>query len=456
MKLAFDRGTILVHDPPEHVDASSLPGVLWDPRVRAFRAPARCHPAIHAEVLARGIELEDSARSKLAPSQSWTAPELRPYQEAAIASWELAGHRGIVVLPTGSGKTRVALSTIARRGLTALCLVPTRVLLEQWLREIGAIYAGQVGRFGDGARDLAPVTVATFESAYRHMHEIGRHFDLLVVDEAHHFGAGLRDEALEMSIARERLGLTATPPGGAALARLTDLLGPVVFQLAVGDLAGTFLSSFDIVTIRLALIAREREEYDRLTTLYRPVVARFMRERPGADWLEFVRIAKQSREGWRALRAWRSARDLLSFTTAKRRALGKLLAEHRSSRVLLFTADNESAYAIAREHLIMPITCDIGRQERAAALDRFARGELRALVSARVLNEGLDVPDADVAIVVGASLGQREHVQRIGRLLRPREGKRALVYELVTLDTAEEQQARRRRQGIESRVGAQL
>ena len=56
------------------------------------------------------------------------------------------------------------------------------------------------------------VTVATFESAYRHMDRLGNRFDLLVVDEAHHFGCGLRDEALEMSIADARLGLTATPP----------------------------------------------------------------------------------------------------------------------------------------------------------------------------------------------------------------------------------------------------
>ncbi len=92
---------------------------------------------------------------------------------------------------------------------------------------------------------------------------------------------------------------------------------------------------------------------------------------------------------------------------------------------------------LAREHLVMPFTCDIGRQEREEVLERFRRGELRTLVSARVLNEGLDVPDADVAVIVGGALGEREHVQRVGRLLRPSEGKRAVVYELVTRNTAE-------------------
>jgi superfamily II DNA or RNA helicase len=97
----------------------------------------------------------------------------------------------------------------------------------------------------------------------------------------------------------------------------------------------------------------------------------------------------------------------------------------------VFTADNAAAYAIAREHLIMPITCEIGRQERERALQGFREGKLRALVSARVLNEGIDVPEAEVAIIVGSTQGEREHVQRIGRLLRPSPGKRATVYELV-------------------------
>ncbi len=140
----------------------------------------------------------------------------------------------------------------------------------------------------------------------------------------------------------------------------------------------------------------------------------------------------------------------------KLRALGSLLERHRSSKVLVFTADNDSAYAIAREHLVMPLTCDIGRQERDDVLTRFRRGELRALVSARVLNEGLDVPDADVAVVVGGALGEREHVQRVGRLPRPSEGKRAIVYELVTRNTIEVGQARRRSRGLVTRSSGQL
>ncbi|HET8539745.1 MAG TPA: helicase-related protein [Anaeromyxobacter sp.] len=103
-----------------------------------------------------------------------------------------------------------------------------------------------------------------------------------------------------------------------------------------------------------------------------------------------------------------------------------------------------------------PSPCDIPRAERAAALERFRRGELTTLVSARVLNEGIDVPDAEVAIVVGGTQGTREHVQRIGRLLRPKDGKTAVLYELVMRGTSEVPQSRRRREGLAPRQPALL
>jgi superfamily II DNA or RNA helicase len=110
--------------------------------------------------------------------------------------------------------------------------------------------------------------------------------------------------------------------------------------------------------------------------------------------------------------------------------------------------DNATAYAIARDHLISPLTCDIGKAEREEVLGYFSRGELGALVSARVLNEGVDVPDADVAILLGGSQGSREYVQRVGRVLRPSEGKRALVYELVIRGTHEVRQSERGRERL--------
>ena len=448
MRLIFDQGTLVLAEAPDF-SFDFVPGLLHDPRVQLWRAPAWRYPEVLAALRERGLPFRDEVYKDQAGDEAiFRAPALRPYQRSAALAWELSGRRGLLVLPTGSGKTKVALSIMAAARAPALCLVPTRALLAQWLKELAGCYAGAVGCLGDGQQRVERITVSTFESAYRMMPRIGNNFALLVVDEVHHFGANVRDEALEMCSAPMRLGMTATPPAEPALLRLSQLVGPLVYQLGVADLAGRYLANFELVVVRLGLDRDERARYQAQQRVFAEVRHAFQRLHPEGSWQEFVSTASQSAEGRAALAAWRRAKKLLAYTTAKAAALRVLLARHRRDKLIVFTADNAAAYAIAREHLIMPITCDISRRERERALDAFRRGELRALVSARVLNEGIDVPDAEVAVIVAGTLGQREHVQRIGRLLRPAPNKRAIVYELVTMATSEAWQAAHRRQGL--------
>jgi superfamily II DNA or RNA helicase len=100
------------------------------------------------------------------------------------------------------------------------------------------------------------------------------------------------------------------------------------------------------------------------------------------------------------------------------------------------------------------ITAEVARRERDAILAAFRERRVRAVCSARVLNEGVDVPDANVAIIVGGALGAREHVQRVGRILRPGVDKRAVAYDLVTLDTVDETRVRARRRMLAARTSA--
>jgi superfamily II DNA or RNA helicase len=450
MRLVFDRGTLVLYGNP--ADAGSLPGVIWDPRIAAWRAPAFCHAELSRELARRFASgFRDEVGLQLPVPAAFTCPGLRPYQAAALSSWEISGRRGIVALPTGSGKTRIAIAAIARCRLRTLCLVPTRVLMAQWVKTLGEATLGSIGEYGDGRRIEQPITVATFASALRNMDVLGNHFDLLVIDEVHHFGSGAGDEALEMCTAAARLGLSATLSEDEARGScLENLVGPAVYRASVEELAGRYLASFHLVTISIRLTPSERQAFDSEMSVFRPVCRAFFETARGASWSDFMASASRSDAGRRALAAWRRSRAIVRYTSEKRRVVNDLILQHRDARILVFAADNDTAYAVAREHLVQPITCDIGSSERARALQRFSKGELRILVSARVLNEGIDVPAADVAIVVGGSQGSREYIQRVGRVLRPSEGKQAVVYDLVTRGTFEVKRADKHRRALAS------
>jgi superfamily II DNA or RNA helicase len=449
MRLLFDRGTLVLRGTL--TETAGLPGILWDSRVGVWRAPACCYRELSRELARRYDDFQDDVRPELETTPPVTCPELRPYQDAAVAAWERAGRRGIIVLPTGAGKTRAAIAAMARTRLRTLCLVPTRVLMAQWVHTLAEAGFKSIGEYGDGRRIEQPVTVATFASAFRNVETLGNRFDLLVIDEVHHFGAGGGDETLEMCTAVARLGLSATlPEDDVRRVRLDALVGPEVYRASVEELAGRYLATFELVTVSVSLSSSEQRAYDTELSVFRPMCRAFFESAPGASWSDFVTAAGRSDAGRRALSAWRRSRVIVRYCAEKRAAVRDLFLRHRDARILVFAADNETAYAIAREHLIQPITCDIGAAERARALQRFSRGELRILVSARVLNEGLDVPAADIAIVVGGSQGSREYIQRVGRVLRPSEGKRALVYDLVTRGTFEVPRVSRHRRALAS------
>lgn len=196
--IRFDRGTLELGP-----DAPEIPRALWDPRTETRRAAALHfhHLAAAADVANRTLDGDLRHGWKREPREV-AALELRPYQAQALASWNAFSQRGVIALPTGAGKTRIAIAAVFETGLPAAILCPTKALAQAWVEELRRHLPGQeIGLVGDGRRSVERVTVLTFESAYRHMDALGDRFGLIVVDEAHHFGSGARIEALEASAA---------------------------------------------------------------------------------------------------------------------------------------------------------------------------------------------------------------------------------------------------------------
>jgi superfamily II DNA or RNA helicase len=430
------------------------PYFRWDRRVNQWRAPGCClSPFLEWLGERKAAFVYHSPRpAGFLPAQvpKERLPALRPYQDEALSAWTAASRRGLVALPTGSGKTRVGVRAILSLGLPALVVAPTRQLIHQWAERIREFYPGPVGLHGDGEHSVQPITLATYESAHRHLDQLGDHFDLLVVDEAHHLAAERLAEIAQMATARYRLGLSATFfERGIHERKLASLLGPLCFALPIARLAGKYLATHELKIIPLKLTPDEEAAYEQQRTKFLLHFLPFLETYPEAGWADFVRAASRSPGGREALAAFRKSREILALPRAKLCALDQLLDFHREDRTLVFTANNRCAYEISRLFLIPALTCDTERVERETILRRFREGSYRAIVSAKVLNEGLDVPDASVAIVAGGSGSPLEHAQRIGRVLRPLPGKKALVYELVvSLTTDWRTSERRSRAGV--------
>lgn len=450
VRLAFHAGTLEAHGLPE--DAAILPPAFrWDPRVKCHRAPAMAYADTLRVLVRAGVAYQDDARKyeELA-SGARVLRELRPYQVEALAAWGRARSAGVVVLPTGAGKTMVALAAIDQKRRSTLVIAPTLDLVRQWYDQIRAAFSVDVGLLGGGEYDIKPITVSTYDSAYLHVENLGARFGMLVFDECHHLPSVSYALAAKLSIAPFRLGLSATPERGDGRdGGLAELIGPIVYRRDIVELSGDYLAEYDTERIVVDLSPDERAAYDEARAIYRGfVVKNGIRMSSPTGWSEFIMRAARSEEGQRAMAAYRRQREIAFAAPAKLAEVERLLHKHRDGRTILFTQDNATAYAVSRRFLVPAITHQTKVKERSETLARFSRGDYGAVVTSKVLNEGVDVPEASVAIVISGSGSVREHVQRLGRILRKQADKRAVLYELVSGDTAETYTSERRREHV--------
>lgn len=447
--LSFVAGTLELRDLPEAEQALLSSAWRWDARSRCHRAPAMDYADVVRVFVREKVEFDDRARSYVELERELRIRrEPRPYQREALAEWSKHGGRGVVVLPTGAGKSHVAVMAIAEKKRSALVVAPTLDLVRQWYDLLRTSFGGEVGIVGGGEHTVHPLTVTTYDSAHLHMEHLGARFGLIVFDECHHLPGPTYQLAAELCLAPFRLGLTATPDRAdgreEALARL---IGPVVSKKDIGELAGNFLADYETERVAVELDPDEREEYERERAIYVGFIrSQNIRMSSPQGWSDFIMRSARSAEGQKAMRAYRRQKEISFASRGKLDMVELLLHVHRGDRSLIFTQDNATAYQVSRRFLIPIITHHTKVRERSEILERFADARYSAVVTSKVLNEGVDVPDANVAIVMSGSGSVREHVQRLGRILRKRDGKRATLYELVSSETGETRVSERRRE----------
>jgi len=450
VRLSFEDGTIRIEsdgDGGSDRALADLPGVEFDPRSETGRAPAYRYAELRDALAETNLTVEDRVLD-LPALELVSTYELREYQHEALDAWTEADRRGVVELPTGSGKTVVAIAAIEELGVPTLVVVPTIDLVEQWRGELEREFAVPIGQLGGDEQRIEDLTVSTYDSAYLRAEDLGNRFGLVVFDEVHHLGGEGYREIARLLAAPARLGLTATfeRPDGAHEV-VAELLGPVVYRLSPEDLAGDHLAAYDIKRIEVELTPEEREVYERHQGTFTDYLARStLQLRSGSDYQELVKRSGTDPKAREALLAKQRAREVTMSADRKVEQLERILDRHREDRIIVFTASTDLVYRLSERFLLPGITHATATSERREILERFREGRYSRVVTANVLDEGVDVPDANVAVVLAGSGSEREFTQRLGRILRPTDdGGRALLYELVTEETAEERVADRRR-----------
>ncbi|MGI8541997.1 MAG: DEAD/DEAH box helicase [Aridibacter sp.] len=444
LKLKFEQGTLILENVNKNGDVPNA--FVWDERTKQFRSPAFKYREIIIDFVRNKTPYEDVAKKYHKFDFKQKIPlKPRPYQIESINEWKENSRCGVVVLPTGAGKTHVATMAIEMCGRQTLVIVPTIDLMNQWYDTLIEAFDAEIGLIGGGFYEIGAITVTTYASAFRHQERIGNQFGLVIFDECHHLPSEGYKYAAEFAIAPFRLGLSATPERtDGAEYDLEKLIGNFVYRLEAQELAGKYLADYTVERVEVELSKEEREEYQNERQIYLDFRKKMNLPYGQDGWRMFIMQSARSVDGRRAMKAYRNYKKIALGTDSKLKVLQELLKRHKKDKCIIFTQENEMVYQISNDHLIPAITHQTNIKERRFWLKAFNEGNVLALATSKVLNEGVNVPDASVAIILSGSGSTREHIQRLGRILRKQGDKQATLYEVVARDTTEEYTSKKR------------
>lgn len=384
---------------------------------------SRDRASVKRAVTALGHPVIDRAGYQTAPPLRMALrPEtrLRDYQADAVERFFDQTHdgSGVIVLPSGAGKTLVGLAIVARLGLHALVLVPSETAARQWLAECRRYTTADpadVSLYEPG-RPLTPLTITTYQRVTaraasgerRHFAALANHpWGIVVYDEVHVLPAPLFRLAADLQSVR-RLGLTATlVREDGSDTDIFSLIGAKCYEVPWKELERRgYLAAVRCVEVRVPMPA-------------------------GAQAAYAAAGAKQQHR-------------LAALNPEKLDVVRMLVEQHRGESVIVIGHYLESLHQIGHELGCPVLTGNTPQSERLAWFDRFRGGLLRCLVLSRMANMSVDLPCASVAIQVSGLFGSRqEEAQRLGRLLRPDSGP-GVFYTLVSRGTVEERMAKHR------------
>lgn len=423
--VTHEEGYVVLEAESEHLMADVAETTLTDDAIRAPISETEAWVAegqiatIKRELYAAGYPVQDDRSLETGEPLSLSVTvSLRDYQRDWVTRFQEAGS-GVLVGPPGSGKTIATMGIMEATGGETLILVPSRQLVTQWRDALIAhttLSADDIGEYHGGKKELAPVTIATYQIAGMDRHRNlfdSREWGLIVYDECQHIPSPVASRSTQLQ-SRARLGTTGSP-------------------------------------------VREDDKEAEIYTLIGPPI--------GTDWealfdagyvaepeleLRFLSWASDTARNEYVAATGHKRRQAAATNPAKLTHTESLCRAHPDAKILVFADYLEQGQELARRLDVPFLSGETPHARREQVLDAFRRGDRRVLVVSRIGDEGLDLPDAEVAIVVsGLGGSRRQQTQRAGRTMRP--AGKAVVYVLATQGTDEETFVRRRTRYLASK-----
>lgn len=376
---------------------------------------------------------------------TFNPPKLRPYQLLALRKF--LEHRKItIVAPTGTGKTIVALAAIKVLKLPTAIIVPTEALMRQWKAKLEKYGLRSVGLFYGGLKEVRPVTIFIYNSAAKHV-DVVKRFKFIVLDEVHHLAANtFKVILLAVHQAEYAMGLTASPERLDGMHRLYFKFLPPLYNLPL-SVAKKFgwVSPLKVIEAPASMTPKERYKYME----YEETITKAYRVFQTLNPARLRKIYERERNplALAAVKALVLRKMLLAKVMRKYEVLYRIVQLHRNEKILVFSESIESIETAKRYLRYKGVKCmvyhsEIPKRLREKILKLWEKGYFNVLLSVKALEEGIDVPEVGVGVIIASGTTKRQYIQRIGRLVRPRPGKVAKIYIIYCPGTVETKHAK--------------